>query len=73
MYAKTCQCLSLKKPCVSNPTDASNFRAMLLARCLEEFDKTSTGQYDLENKKKEIECAETVSKSSIDCRILDKS
>nr|CAH0107466.1 unnamed protein product [Daphnia galeata] len=43
IYAKTCQCLSLKKQSVSNPTDASNFRAMLLARCLNEFDKASTG------------------------------
>nr|CAH0105217.1 unnamed protein product [Daphnia galeata] len=64
MYAKTCQCLSLKKPSVSNPTDASNFRVMLLARCLNEFDKASTGQYDLQNKKKEIESAETEAKKA---------
>jgi hypothetical protein len=37
---------------------------MLMDRCLSEFDKTSTGQYDVENKKKEIDCAETVTTSS---------
>ncbi|EFX85271.1 hypothetical protein DAPPUDRAFT_300388 [Daphnia pulex] len=65
MYAKTCQSLSLKKAeCDSNSTETPNFRSMLLDRCLSEFDKTSTGQYDVENKKKEIDCAETEAKKA---------
>ncbi|XP_046461321.1 eukaryotic translation initiation factor 4 gamma 3-like isoform X2 [Daphnia pulex] len=65
MYAKTCQSLSLKKAeCDSNSTETPNFRSMLMDRCLSEFDKTSTGQYDVENKKKEIDCAETEAKKA---------
>jgi hypothetical protein len=36
---------------------------MLLTRCLNEFDKASSGKYDLENKKEEIKCADTVTEA----------
>ena len=61
MYAKMCQALSTKEvTSASDPAETTNFRKLLLTRCQKEFEKDSAGLVDVENKKKEIETAETV-------------
>ena len=61
IYAKMCQALSTKEvTSASDPAETTNFRKLLLTRCQREFENDSTGLVDVENKKKEIESAETV-------------
>jgi translation initiation factor 4G len=61
MYAKMCQALSTKEVAsAANPAETTNFRKLLLTRCQKEFEKDSAGLVDVENKKKEIESADTV-------------
>ncbi len=61
MYAKMCQALSTKEvTSAANPAETTNFRKLLLTRCQKEFEKNSDGLVHVENKKKEIETAETV-------------
>nr|CAH0099116.1 unnamed protein product [Daphnia galeata] len=60
IYAKMCQALSTKEvTSASDPAETTNFRKVLLTLCQKEFEKDSTGLVDVENKKKEIESAET--------------
>ena len=61
MYAKMCQALSTKEVAsAANPAEMANFRKLLLTRCQRGFEKVGAGLVDVENKKKEIERAETV-------------
>ena len=61
IYAKMFRALSTKEvTSASNPAETTNFRKLLLTRCQREFENDSTGLVDVENKKKEIESAETV-------------
>lgn len=61
MYAKMCQALSTKEVAsASNPSETTNFRKLLLTRCQKEFEKDNAALLDVENKKKEIETAESV-------------
>ena len=56
-----CRALSTKEVAsAANPAETTNFRKLLLTRCQKEFEKDSAGLVDVENKKKEIETAETV-------------
>jgi translation initiation factor 4G len=61
IYAEMCQALSTKEVAsASNPAETTNFRKLLLTLVQKEFENDSTGLVDVENKKKEIESAETV-------------
>jgi translation initiation factor 4G len=61
IYAKMCRALITKEVAsTGNPAETTNFRKLLLTSCQREFEKDSAGMVDVENKKKEIERAETV-------------
>jgi translation initiation factor 4G len=61
-----CQALSTKEVAsAANPAETTNFRKLLLTRCQKEFEKDSAGLVDVENKKKEIETAETVLRTKL--------
>lgn len=63
MYAKMCQALSTKEVAsASNLSETTNFRKLLLTRCQKEFEKDNAALIDVENKKKEIETAESDAK-----------
>jgi|688.fasta_scaffold1122268_1 hypothetical protein len=56
-----CRALSTKEVAsTGNPAETTNFRKLLLRSCQKEFEKVGAGLVDVENKKKEIERAETV-------------
>jgi hypothetical protein len=56
-----CQALSTKEVAsADNPGETTNFCKLLLTRCQKEFEKDIAGLIDVENKKNEIERAETV-------------
>ena len=64
IYAKISQALITKEVAsAANPAEMTNFRKLLLTRCQREFEKESAVLVDVENKKKEIESAETVSRT----------
>jgi translation initiation factor 4G len=65
-YAQMCQSLSTKQVVSStDPTESLSFRTLLLSRCQKVFQKDSDILIDVDNKRKEIQKAETKEKKTI--------
>jgi translation initiation factor 4G len=65
-YAQMCQSLSTKQVVSStDPTESLSFRTLLLSRCQKVFQKDSDILIDVDNKRKEVQKAETKEKKTI--------